>query len=90
MLGLAAIPSIVMFFGCLVLPESPRWLLSRGLSQEAKKVLVKLRGTDNVKDEFLAMQTVCEEEESLCKTSKWYQSQYCGLASLCESVIINL
>ena len=53
MLGLAAIPSIVMLFGCLVLPESPSWLLSKGFSQEAKKVLVKLRGTDDVNDELL-------------------------------------
>lgn len=74
MLGLAAVPSIIMFFGCLVLPESPRWLVSRGLSQQAKKVLVKLRGTDNVEDELLAMQTVCEED-SLRETKSFSFTQ---------------
>ena len=70
MLGLAAVPSIVMFFGCLVLPESPRWLVSRGYSEQAKKVLVKLRGTVNVGSELEAMKNVCDEEESLYKSSK--------------------
>ena len=70
MLGLAAVPSIVMFFGCLVLPESPRWLVSRGHSERAKKVLVKLRGTVNVDAELEAMKNVCDEEESLYKSSK--------------------
>lgn len=70
MLGLAAVPSIVMFFGCLVLPESPRWLVSRGHSEKAKKVLVKLRGTKNVGSELDAMKNVCDEEASLHKSSK--------------------
>ncbi|KAJ7352883.1 hypothetical protein OS493_033149 [Desmophyllum pertusum] len=65
MLGLGAVPSIVMFFGCLVLPESPRWLVSRGQSERAKKILMKLRGTSDVSSEFVAMKNVCDEEESL-------------------------
>ena len=70
MLGLAAVPSIVMFFGCLVLPESPRWLVSKGYSERAKKVLVKLRGTTDVSSELGAMKNVCDEEESFQKNSK--------------------
>ena len=65
MLGLAAVPSIIMFFGCLALPESPRWLVSRGHDEKAKKVLVKLRGTSDVSAELVAMKNVCEEEASL-------------------------
>lgn len=73
MLGLAAVPSIIMFFGCLVLPESPRWLVSRGFSERARKVLVKLRGTTDVNAELLAMKNVCEEEESFHKSGKCSQ-----------------
>lgn len=64
MLGLAAVPSIIMFFGCLILPESPRWLVSKGYDDEAFKVLKKLRGSADVSSELRAMQEVCEETAS--------------------------
>ena len=71
MLGLAAVPSIIMFFGCLLLPESPRWLVSRGYSERARNVLVKLRGASaDVSEELLAMKNVCEEESSMFQSSK--------------------
>lgn len=83
MLGLAAVPSVVMFFGCLVLPESPRWLVSRGYSERAKKVLVKLRGTMDVSSELGDMKNVCDEEESLHKSSKCVGSPiFCSVSSL--------
>jgi MFS family permease len=45
MLGLAGIPSLIMFVGFLQLPESPRWLAGRGRLQEAAMVLIHLRET---------------------------------------------
>ncbi|CAJ1953941.1 unnamed protein product [Cylindrotheca closterium] len=53
MLGLAAVPSIVMFFGFLGLPESPRWLASKGKVDQAKQVLYILRETNEQADEEL-------------------------------------
>ncbi|CAL0322187.1 unnamed protein product [Lupinus luteus] len=41
MLGLAAIPAIVVALGVLAMPESPRWLVVKGRFEEARKVLIK-------------------------------------------------
>ena len=46
MLGLAAVPSVVMFVGFLHLPESPRWLASKGRLNESAHVLSALRETE--------------------------------------------
>ncbi|MCL4127171.1 UNVERIFIED_CONTAM: hypothetical protein GTU68_008946 [Idotea baltica] len=46
MLTVLAVPSVVMFFGCLTLPRSPRWLILVGEDEESKVVLKKIRTTD--------------------------------------------
>lgn len=42
MLGLSGAPAVVQFIGMCFLPESPRYLLSKGKSQEAYKVLERM------------------------------------------------
>ncbi len=46
MVGLGAVPSAFFLLGVLWLPESPRWLLSMGKQEKAKKILVKIGGED--------------------------------------------
>lgn len=52
MLGLAGVPSLIQFCGFFFLPESPRWLMSKGREAEALNILVKLRGTKAVEAEM--------------------------------------
>jgi SP family myo-inositol transporter-like MFS transporter 13 len=50
MLGIAAIPSAIQFIGFLYMPESPRWLVSKGRDAEARFVLQRVRGQEAVID----------------------------------------
>eukprot|EP01135_Chromosphaera_perkinsii_P003166 Nk52_evm55s236 gene=Nk52_evmTU55s236 len=52
MLGLSGIPALVQLIGFLYLPESPRFLLSKGKEEESKKVLQTIRAREDVEGEF--------------------------------------
>ncbi|KAJ4773914.1 tonoplast monosaccharide transporter2 [Rhynchospora pubera] len=53
MLGVLVIPSLLYFaLTIFYLPESPRWLVSKGKMAEAKRVLQGLRGREDVSGEM--------------------------------------
>ncbi|OEL35913.1 Monosaccharide-sensing protein 2 [Dichanthelium oligosanthes] len=53
MLGVLSIPSLIYFaLTVFYLPESPRWLVSKGRMAEAKRVLQRLRGREDVSGEM--------------------------------------
>ncbi|XP_047334885.1 monosaccharide-sensing protein 2-like [Impatiens glandulifera] len=53
MLGVLFIPSLLYFvLTIFFLPESPRWLVSKGRMEDAKKVLQRLRGMEDVSGEM--------------------------------------
>ncbi|XP_076589795.1 proton myo-inositol cotransporter-like isoform X2 [Chaetodon auriga] len=63
MLGLSVVPAVLQFVGFFFLPESPRWLLQKGRSEEARRVLSRIRGDQSVDAEYDTIRTSIEEEE---------------------------
>uniref|UniRef100_A0A0D9V240 Major facilitator superfamily (MFS) profile domain-containing protein n=1 Tax=Leersia perrieri TaxID=77586 RepID=A0A0D9V240_9ORYZ len=51
-LGLAAVPAFIMAGGSLFLPDTPNSLLARGKEAEARAMLRRIRGTDDVGPEY--------------------------------------
>jgi SP family galactose:H+ symporter-like MFS transporter len=52
MLGLAAIPAIVLLIAMIFMPSSPRWLVTEGMMNKARSTLIRVRNIDNVNDEL--------------------------------------
>ncbi|KAJ9460811.1 Inositol transporter 1 [Diplonema papillatum] len=72
MLGWGAVPGVIMFFGFLLLPESPRWLASKDKVDLARACLQKIRpGRDagSIESELHDIQAAVAEELSAAGTS---------------------
>lgn len=63
MLGLAAVPAIILFFGVLHLPESPRFLVRGGKLAEARQVLACIRPEAEVEAELADIQATARDEQ---------------------------
>jgi len=69
MLGVAAIPSILQFVAFLFLPESPRWLVSKGQPDKAREVLLRIRSEVDAEKEFEAILENHENSKTEAKTN---------------------
>ncbi|KAM8974803.1 proton myo-inositol cotransporter [Pelodytes ibericus] len=63
MLGLSAVPAVLQFLGFLFLPESPRWLIQKGQTQKARRVLSQIRGNQTIDEEYDSIKNNIDEEE---------------------------
>ncbi len=64
MFGLAAIPSLIQFVGFMFMPESPRWLISKGQESKAQHLLQKLRPIDQVQQEINDIKLSCQQAQA--------------------------
>jgi SP family galactose:H+ symporter-like MFS transporter len=64
MFGLAAIPSLALSLGMWRLPDSPRWLVSRSMVEEAKAVLKRVRTEIDVTPEITNIQNSMKKQRS--------------------------
>ncbi|KAK3013642.1 hypothetical protein RJ639_009258 [Escallonia herrerae] len=51
-LAIASVPAIIMTVGSVFLPDTPNSLIERGQQEKARAMLEKIRGTENVHEEF--------------------------------------
>lgn len=72
MLGLAAVPALILFAGVSFLPESPRFLVKSHRVDDARTVLSYIRDNDKEIDTELAqIQQTAAEEKNVSKATLW-------------------
>ncbi|CAJ2630958.1 unnamed protein product [Trifolium pratense] len=64
-LGLGAVPAIMLCLGSLFLSDTPNSMIERGQSDAARKMLQKIRGIDNVEEEFQDLINASEEAKNV-------------------------
>ncbi|MGI5350647.1 sugar porter family MFS transporter [Streptomyces sp. CA-250714] len=63
MLVLATLPAVVLWFGMLVMPESPRWLAAKGRFSESLKVLQQVRSQARAEAELSEVTALAVKDE---------------------------
>ncbi|RVT57212.1 sugar porter family MFS transporter [Niallia taxi] len=72
MLGMAAIPAIILYVGMLKLPESPRFLIKNNKLDEARKVLGYIRSDKGeIDSEIKQIFEAAREERKLNQKTSW-------------------
>jgi len=57
MLYVGVIPALILFVGMFFLPETPRWLMSKGREEESRKVLGRIEAPEFVDSSIAAMKS---------------------------------
>jgi MFS transporter, SP family, sugar:H+ symporter len=68
-LGLAAVPAAIITVGSVFLPDTPNSLIDRGNDGEALQMLRRIRGTDDVKEEYEDLVVASQESKKI--THPW-------------------
>ena len=62
MLGIESIPALVYFITLFFVPESPRWLVTKGLNKESAETLGKIYGNEIAKKELKEIEKSIDEK----------------------------
>jgi sugar porter (SP) family MFS transporter len=65
MLGIELLPAMVYWFALMSVPESPRWLAMRGRDREALRILERIAGPEQAREELRAVHASLAAEEGL-------------------------
>ncbi|MCP4310496.1 MAG: sugar porter family MFS transporter [Bacteroidetes bacterium] len=57
MLWVGVIPALILFIGMFFLPETPRWLMSKGREEEARKILDKIEDAEIIDSSISVMKS---------------------------------
>ncbi len=71
MLGLAAVPSLILLVGMLFMPETPRYLVHAGEEDTAREVLEDLPGDERPEERIGEIREVDEHEEATGIAALW-------------------
>jgi len=69
MLVIATLPAVFLWFGMLVVPESPRWLASKGRIGDALRVLQKVRAEARAQAELKEIEKSLSDQSQMKKAT---------------------
>ena len=64
-LALAAVPAAIITLGSLALPDTPNSLIERGHEEKARTMLRRIRGTDDINEEYNDLVVASEESKTV-------------------------
>lgn len=62
MLGIATLPAVILFFGMLFMPDTPRWYALKGRFAEARNLLNRIRAKEDVDWEMKEIEQTLAED----------------------------
>lgn len=69
MLGIEAAPAVIYFFALFIVSESPRWLMMKGYTEKARKILKRAAGEQEGEKEYVSIIHSMEEDKKREKAS---------------------
>ncbi|MBP2170534.1 major inositol transporter-like SP family MFS transporter [Erwinia toletana] len=67
MLAIATVPAVLLWFGMMFMPDTPRWYAMKGRLAEARAVLERTRAKEDVEWELTEIEETLEEQRDLGK-----------------------
>ncbi|MDR0871264.1 MAG: sugar porter family MFS transporter [Planctomycetaceae bacterium] len=93
MFAVEAVPAAAFFFFLFIVPESPRWLISKGETEKAKKIIEALRTNKErtADEEVQVIQNAIEEEKRNGKESLFtYKLRFPIMLAICMAAFNQL